>query len=140
MARSRLRIGELATHSGVSIDALRYYERRGLLPRAARSAGGFRLFTSDAIERIRFIKQAQEIGLSLDEIGSLLAISGGSECRRVRDLLQLKLAELDERIRQMRGFRHTLADRLADCEEELNARGESACCPVVGSKVIKERR
>ena len=64
---------------------MRYYDRVKLLPRANRSAGGFRLFGLDAIERVQFIKQAQELGLTLDEIKGLLATGGAEECRRVRD-------------------------------------------------------
>src|SRR4051794_31196805 len=106
MSQSELRIGELAARSGVSVDTVRYYERQRLLPSAARTGGGFRLFKPEAVERIRFIKHAQEIGLSLDEIKELMTVGGGAgECRRVRDLLRVKLAELDERIKAMRNFR-----------------------------------
>src|SRR5258707_15343419 len=76
------RIGEVAARAAVSVDALRYYERVKLLPRAKRSSGGFRLFGLDAIERVQFIKQAQELGLTLDEIKGLLATGGAEECRR----------------------------------------------------------
>ncbi|MCI0351847.1 MAG: MerR family transcriptional regulator, partial [Acidobacteriales bacterium] len=69
MSSGALQIGELAARSGVSIDTVRYYERRKLLPMAPRTAGGFRLFSPDTVERVRFIKQAQDLGLSLDEIG-----------------------------------------------------------------------
>jgi DNA-binding transcriptional MerR regulator len=61
-----LRIGEVAIRSGVSIDTVRYYERRKLLPPAPRSEGGFRLFSPETVERVQFIKQAQDIGFSLD--------------------------------------------------------------------------
>ena len=63
-----LRIGEVARRAGVSIDTLRYYEKVRLLPRTSRSSGGFRLFAPEHIEKVRFIKQAQELGFSLDEI------------------------------------------------------------------------
>ena len=65
MDRGGFRIGEVAARAGVSIDALRYYERLKLLPRAQRSAGGFRLFGPESIERVQFIKHAQELGLTL---------------------------------------------------------------------------
>jgi len=131
MNSEELRIGEVATRSGVSIDTIRYYERRKLLPRAGRSRGGFRLYTPEAVERLRFIKQAQEIGFSLDEIGDLLATGGAAECRKVRDLLRAKLEDVDARIQAMRKFRWSLADHLAACERELNKRGDAAQCPVV---------
>lgn len=132
MAQAQLRIGELATRTGVSIDTVRFYERKRLLPRASRTVGGFRLFGAQTIERIRFIKQAQDIGLSLDEIGHLLQTGGGaSECRSVRDLLSAKLAELNERMKIMRDFRRTLVNHLAACERELKSRGQRAQCPVM---------
>src|SRR5574341_1856143 len=109
MSAGTLQIGELAARSGVSIDTVRYYERRKLLPAAPRTAGGFRLFSPDAVERVRFIKQAQDLGLSLDEIGELLSSGGAQECERVRDLLRIKLTDLDERMRRLRDFRRTLS-------------------------------
>src|SRR2546428_7598221 len=89
------RIGELATRAGVSIDAVRYYERLKLLPRARRTSGGFRLFGPESVERVQFIKQAQELGLTLDEIKDLLATGGAVECRKVRDVLSQKDCEID---------------------------------------------
>lgn len=135
MEETKFRIGEVASRTGVSIDALRYYEKRRLLGRAKRSSGGFRLFANDAVERVLFIRQAQELGFSLAEIGDLLATGGAEECREVRDLLQIKLTELDDRLKAMKSFRRILAKHLAACEGELKQHGESACCPVVvGSK------
>ncbi len=129
---AHFRIGELAARSGVSIDTIRYYERRRLLPRAARLPGGFRVFGREAVERIRFIKQAQEIGLSLDEIRELLTDGGGADkCRRVSELLRAKLDEIESRIKTMQNFRRTLAHHLVTCEKELKARGEAAECPVI---------
>jgi len=131
MAQSELRIGEVASRAGVSIDTVRYYEKRRLLPRAARTEGGFRLFALETVERVRFIKQAQDIGLSLEEIGQLLATGGADECQRMSDLLRAKLGEIDERMELMRKFRQTLARHLSACEKELQAHGEAASCPVV---------
>ena len=99
MKSSGLQIGEVAQLAGVSVDAVRYYERRRLLPVALRSTGGFCLFMPDAVEQVRFIKQAQELGFSLDEIRELFTAGGAEECRRVRDHLKIKLTELGERIR-----------------------------------------
>ena len=129
--QGEFRIGEVAERAGVSIDTVRYYECRRLLPRAPRTASGYRLFGLDAVERLRFIKQAQELGFSLDEIGTLLANRGQTECRNVRDLLNAKLGELDERLARMRKFRGMLTHYLAECEEELKKHPDSAECPVV---------
>ena len=126
-----LQIGEVAKRAGVSIDTLRYYEKVKLLPRPARSLGGFRLFAPDHIDRVRFIKQAQDLGFSLEEIKGLVATGGAEECRKVRDLLRQKLDELDDRLKAMKGFRRVLAQHLSECETELKQHGASACCPVV---------
>lgn len=133
MAGSELHIGEVAALTGVSVDTIRYYERRRLLPRAARTGGRFRVFGADAVVRIRFIKQAQALGLSLDEIGQLLngGGEGAGECQGVRDLLRAKLEELDGRVKAMKEFRRTLANHLAACERELKRRGGEAQCPVM---------
>lgn len=131
MSSGALQIGELAARSGVSIDTVRYYEQRRLLARAPRTSGGFRLFPPETVERILFIRQAQEIGLSLDEIKDLLTGGGANECRRMSDLLRNKLRELNERIKAMQEFRRTLARHLTACEKELNQRGEAARCPVL---------
>lgn len=131
---SGLQIGEVAKRAGVSIDTLRYYEKVRLLPRPRRSSGGFRLFAPEHIERVRFIKQAQELGFSLEEIKGLLATGDAEECRKVRDLLKRKLSELDNRLQSMKGFRRVLARHLTACEMELKQHSDSACCPVLPLK------
>lgn len=131
MMQSELRIGEVAERAGVSVDTIRYYERRKLLPRAPRSEGGFRMFALDAIERLRFIKQAQEMGFSLDEIRMLLTGGGAGECRQTRDLLQSKMQEINERMKALRVFSRMLSRHLRACEDELARRGAAAKCPVV---------
>lgn len=128
-----LRIGELASRSGLTPDALRYYERLGLMPRARRTAGGFRMFGAGATERIRFIKQAQANGLSLAEIRQLLAFQdrgGREQCRHVHRMLGLKLAELETKLAQLQEFRKTLRSYLAQCERSLSGSADSEC-PVV---------
>lgn len=126
---SALQIGEVAARCGVSVDTIRYYERRRLIKPASRTDGGYRLFPPETVERIRFIKQAQELGFSLEEIRELLADNAGlTECRRVRDLLKAKLAELNERMKAMREFRRHLAENLVACEQELKAHGRAAHC------------
>ena len=132
MERSELRIGEVAAGAGVSVDTVRYYERLKLWPRARRTSGNFRLFGSDSVQRVQFIKQAQDLGFSLDEIKGLLATGGAEECQRVHDLLSEKLRELDGRLTSMRKFRRVLVRHLAECERELREHGQDACCPVVG--------
>jgi DNA-binding transcriptional MerR regulator len=137
---SELRIGEVAERSGVSIDTVRYYERRHLLLRASRTAGGYRIFPSEAIDRLLFIRQAQELGFSLEEIRTLLTTDGTNDCLRVHDLLDAKLKELDARMKSMRGFRAKLTHYLAECDEELRKHPGSAECPIVVEIGQAERR
>lgn len=126
-----LQIGELANKSGVSIDTVRYYEKRRLISSHARTAGGYRLFNPNTAEQIKFIRQARELGFSLDEIGVLLKTGGVEECEQVRDLLHIKLAELDRQIKKLNAFRKTLNNNLSACENELDAHGGEASCPVL---------
>ncbi|MEP6850488.1 MAG: heavy metal-responsive transcriptional regulator [Acidobacteriota bacterium] len=125
------RIGEVAKRADVSVDTVRYYERQGLLPIAPRTGAGYRVFTSEAIDRVLFIKQAQEIGFSLNEIRALVVNNGISDCRRIHDLLNIKLDEVDARLKRIRSFRGKLAHYLAECQEVLTRLGNAADCPVV---------
>src|SRR5713101_739899 len=127
------RIGELSAQSGLSRDALRYYERLGLMPRARRTTGGFRLYPPGTLDRIRFIKQAQLHGLTLREIRELLGFQdrrGRERCRQVHRLLTRKLADVDGRLQQLQEFRQTLRSYLAQCERALGRSAEEEC-PVV---------
>lgn len=131
--RRTFRIGELAATTGLTRDALRYYERRGLIPRCHRTAGGFREYEASALERIRFIKQAQSHGLTLKEIRDLVSHqrdAGRVRCRHVRDLLATKLAQLENRRRELDAFSRTLREYLRMCDRALERPAEIEC-PVV---------
>jgi DNA-binding transcriptional MerR regulator len=126
-------IGELAAQSGMTPDALRYYERLGVIAPVKRTRGGFRVYTADVLERLRFIKQAQRHGLTLAEIRELLRLDvrrGGGQCRQVQRLLERKLADLDARLVELQEFRRTLDSYLAQCNRTL-AETPDAACPVV---------
>ena len=117
--RDALRIGDLAARTGLSRDALRYYERLSLMAPIRRTSGGFRVYPADTIDRIRFIKQAQKHGLSLGEIRELLRFQdrkGSERCRQVQRLLTRKVAELDDQVMQLQEFQRTLRGYLAQCE------------------------
>ena len=122
MITDTYQIGELAARSGLTRDTLRYYERVGLLGAPRRTGGGFRVYPPQTLDRLRFIKQAQTLGLSLPEIRDLVAYQnqgGLKRCRQVRDLLRAKLTELQARLAELEEFRNTLSGYLQDCERTL---------------------
>ncbi len=111
-------VGELARAAGLSPDGVRYYEHLGLIKPLGRSAGGYRLYGEEALDRLRFIRQAQALGLSLKEIRSLVAAmeEGRPPCADVRRILKEKVALLDQRIAELSALREALASRLAWAE------------------------
>ncbi len=121
-----MRIGEVAEATGISVEALRFYERRGLLGRPARTASGYRAYDETVLERLAFIKRAQSIGFSLDEIADILEMRGRGEapCLEVREAARRKLAELDLRLRELRRYRNELARTLDDWDERGIDEGE----------------
>lgn len=111
-----LKIGELARQAGVSIDALRFYEKQGLIRRASRSRGGFRLYERDVIDQVLFIKKAQAFGFSLEEIRQIRVCGGqGLEtcCRQARDLFADKIQEYEMKIRELQTMRRGMKKVLA---------------------------
>ena len=124
------RIGEVATQTGMTVEALRYYECKGLLPKPPRTAGGVRRYGPDVLERIRFVKQAQTLGLSLREIQQLLGNAhrrGRSACRRVHGVLAQHIADIDTRLVELQALRGTLCDYLKTCEQALGRESEPEC-------------
>src|SRR5258708_1014102 len=112
-----MRTGQVAKEAGVNIQTLRYYERRGLLSEPARSESGYRVYRPDAVETVRFIKQAQELGFSLREaqlVRQLLA-SGPEDFTTVLEFAKQKVAELDRKLANLRAMRDTLAQRVDGC-------------------------
>ena len=114
-----LRIGEVAKRSGIGIEALRFYERSGLLGRPARTESGYRMYDAAVLQRLDFIKRAQVLGFSLDEIKRIIADKEASKspCREVREIVRQRLEELDERMKEMRRYRRELGTALAKWEE-----------------------
>ena len=137
-------IGELAARSGMTPDTLRYYERLCLLPRAHRTSGGFRLYTEQTLDRLRFIKQAQALGLTLQEVRDLVSYrtSGGlRRCRAVRDMLRAKMADIEAKIAELSAFQETLSQYLAECENALGTDEgprSDPTCPVIETLSAKK--
>ncbi|MDF1569906.1 MAG: MerR family transcriptional regulator, partial [Spirochaetaceae bacterium] len=96
-----LTIGELAGRTGVGVEALRFYERKGLLPSPTRDASGYRRYREDDVVRVRFIRRAKELGFTLAEIHELLELRATDEktCEEVRTIARDKITDLDQRIR-----------------------------------------
>src|SRR5262245_728246 len=116
---SLLRIGEVDRRSGVGIETLIFYERSELLDRPARTESGYRLYREDVLERLDFIKRAQTLGFTLDEIKRVIAEkrAGQTPCAEVREIVRRRLQELDERMAQMRRYRREVAAALAEWDK-----------------------
>jgi MerR family mercuric resistance operon transcriptional regulator len=135
----RLTIGELAKRGGVNLETIRYYERRGLLPKPPRSPSGYRMFSSDSVRRVRFIKRAQELGFSLKEIKELLAlrVTPGTTGADVRRRAEAKIADIEEKVQHLRAMKKALTGLTAACCGD----GSISECPILESLSLeKERR
>lgn len=110
-----LSIGDVAAATGMRVEAIRYYERRGLIPEAPRRASGYRAFPDSTVPRIRFIRRAQELGFSLDDIAELLnlRVDPKATCREVKQRTENKLADVREKMTSLRAIEDALG-RLAD--------------------------
>ncbi len=115
MRDDRLKISELANRTGVSAKAIRFYEAAGVLPPPSRASNGYRLFGGDAVDMLRFVKQAQGLGLTLAEIKEIVAIRQGGRppCGHVYQLLKEKAADLDRKLSDLRVLRRRIRQSLA---------------------------
>lgn len=112
-----MRSGELAAVAGVSVQTLRYYERRGLLPEPPRTAGGHREYADDAVELLRMVKAAQRLGFTLDEVTDLLAAGARHRAPDLQDRVRVKLAEIEDRMADLARIREGLRQVVdARCE------------------------
>lgn len=133
-----MRIGELARAAGVTTKTLRFYEGRGLLPAARRTASGYRDYDAGLLERLAFIRESQLAGLTLAEITSVLELkdAGSRSCEHTAALVRRHLADLDERIDSLVAMR----SRLADLSERAAALDPVACTDPHRCQVIEDRR
>ena len=118
-----MRIGELAERAGTTAKTLRFYEEQGLLPPAERTAAGYRDYAPEAVARIDFVHRGQAAGLTLAQIKQILDIRdhGQAPCEHVRDLLDTRLADIEQQIAQLSALRDTIAalrDEASDPEPE----------------------
>ncbi|TDW94497.1 Hg(II)-responsive transcriptional regulator [Kribbella pratensis] len=113
-----MRTSELAGQAGVNTETLRYYERRGLLTQPPRTPDGYRDYPPTAVELLRFIKRAQELGFTLGEVEELLHLDTGGpdSCDAARALAEHRRADLERRIRDLQRMHDSLADLVATCD------------------------
>jgi DNA-binding transcriptional MerR regulator len=111
-----MRIGQLASEIGISPQAVRFYERSGLLPEPGRTASGYRRYGADAVKRLRFIRQAKDLGFTLNEISSMLRMhdAGHAPCEEVIAIAQRHLDEVEAEIQRLHRFRRQLSRSLAE--------------------------
>jgi MerR family mercuric resistance operon transcriptional regulator len=130
MKMNSLTIGHLAREVGVNLETVRYYERRGLLPKPPRSASGYRLFPTDAARRLRFIRRAQELGFSLKEIRELLSlrVSRTTTSRDIRARAEAKIGDIDAKIRSLGSMKKALRKLTSACER---------CVPVTECPILE---
>lgn len=130
-----MKIGAAAAASGCHIETIRYYERIGLLPPPARTGGGYRDYRPDEVDRLRFITRGRDLGFSLGEIRSLLALAGDPalSCQQVDQLARHHLSDIDLRIRELRRIARELERTISSC-----AGGRRGQCAILGA--LRERR
>lgn len=125
---STLTIGRLAKAAEVGIETIRYYQARGLLPPPP-TGEGYRQYPVSLVQRIRFVKRAQELGFSLDEIGSLLQLQDGTNRKAIRSITRARLEQISTKLADLERMRSTLNHLLHECESHAKA----AHCPIIDS-------
>jgi Hg(II)-responsive transcriptional regulator len=124
-----MRIGDVAARAGVNTQTLRYYERRGILGEPKRSSSGYREYPTDTVRLIRFIKRAQELGFTLNEIEELITLRQTTPKRRgkVRELAAAKMRDIDEKLARLQAMRSALYTLVEDC----TCGSETLTCPIL---------
>lgn len=126
---SRFTISQLAEKAGIPTTTIRYYERIGLVEPEDRSAGNYRLYSRASLDKLRFIRAAQAIGFTLEDTRALLADESGSapKCGAVQGLIEDRLADVENRLKDLRHVRKVLKSALEQCQQQKT----TDCCVVV---------
>ena len=127
MAANAMTISRLAAAAGVHVETVRYYQRRGLLQEPERPQGSIRRYGTDDVGRLHFIRRAQAVGFRLDEIAGLLEVKGRRACEQTLQLTERKLAEVRQRLEELRRLEADLEHLIEECRA---ATGEA--CPTLG--------
>ncbi len=132
-----MKIGELAERAGVSVQAVRYYERRGLLAAPLRRPSGYREYGPDALGRLHFIKRGQELGFTLTEIGELLQLrlDPHTSADTVKARAEAKIADVDRRLHDLERIRHALVHLAGECHGGKGPIGECPLLDALGADV-----
>lgn len=133
-----LRTGEVAKAAGVNVETLRYYERRGILEQPGRAQSGYRAYPEEAVRVVRFVKRAQELGFTLEEIEELLALRGdeGRTCGEVRTAAAAKIERIERKLSQLRAMKRALAVLVDSCVDGASVRE----CPILEALDDREPR
>ena len=127
-------VGKLARAAAVNVETVRYYQRIGLLPMPSRKFGSIRRYFADDLKRIRFIKRAQKLGFSLDEVALLLGLSDGRHCAKTKMLAETRLAVVKEKIADLEAIQKALKGLVTKCSG-----GSRGCgCPVIDALIDDE--
>jgi len=133
-AMSGIKVGQLARAAAVNVETVRYYQRIGLLPLPSRDYGSIRRYSVDDLKRVRFIKRAQKLGFSLDDVAVLLGLSDGKHCAETKALAETRLAVVEEKIADLAAIREALKGLVAKC-----SKGSRGCgCPVIDALIEDE--
>ena len=125
---SQITVGEAARRAQVNVQTLRYYERRGLLETPARTPANYRLYTPEAVGRVRFIKRAQRLGFELEEIRDLLALRATRSTNgQVRARAEARVRQIDASVRSLLAMRESLADLIDQC----TGAARTGSCPIL---------
>lgn len=135
-----MQIGIVAKKIGLSVDAIRFYERNGLLRRPPRTEGGFRRYAENDIETLAFVRRVQGLGFKLSEIRGLLNLRGSrmQPCAPVRRRLQAKLADVRHKLENLQKLKRELQLALRRCDKEL--RKPDAHCPILRDSGARKRK
>jgi len=125
----QLTIGTLAKAAGVNVESIRFYQRKRLLAEPDKPYGGIRRYDASHVRRVRFVKSAQRLGFSLDEVGDLLSLDDGADCAQASTMAERKLADVREKLADLRRMEAALSESLKACRA---SRG-NVCCPLITS-------
>ena len=132
--RTGITIGQLAETAGVNVETIRYYQRIGLLPRPKRDYGSIRRYSADDLKRLRFIKRAQALGFSLDEVALLLGLSDGRHCAETKSLAEKKLGMVEQKIGDLVSIQKALRGLVTQCSKGSRGYG----CPIIDALIEGE--